>query len=181
VGTPALRRAVWVGVALLAAGIITALAFHGRRPDSSLARFEAAGVMVSIPPDTVTEVVVTRGDRRWRFERAGPKAWTTAPGTAAGESVGSHIDSGLRLLHASAPQRVLEPGELTGASRSELGLEPPRFSVSIRSSAAGPFRIDFGALNAQGLAQYAQLPGRAEVLLLPGFVGDQWEAVMKAR
>ena len=181
VGTPALRRAAWWGMALVAAGVITGLAFHGRRPDSSLARFEAAGVMLAIPPDTVTEVVVTQGDRRWRFERAGPRAWTSAPGGPAGEHVGSQIDSGLRFLHVSAPQRVLEPGELTRIARSEFGLEPPRFSVSVRSSAAGPFSIDFGVRNAQGLAQYAHVAGRAEVFLLPVFVGDPWEEVMKAR
>ena len=180
-GTPALKRAVWWGMALVAAGIVTGLAFHGRRTDSSLARFEAAGVMLAISPDTVTEVVVTQGDRRWRFERIGRGAWAPTPARRAGESVGSQIDSGLRFLHVSAPQRVLEPGELAGIARSEFGLEPPRFSVSVRSSAAGPFSIDFGARNAQGLAQYAHVAGRAEVFLLPGFVGDPWEAVMKAR
>jgi len=172
---------LWWGAALVAAGIVTGLAFHGRRPDTSLARFEAAGVMLAIAPATVTEVVVTQGDRRWRFERAGPKAWATGPGTMAGEQVGSQIESGLRFLHASPPQRVLEPGELADSARSEFGLEPPRFSVTVRSSAGHPFSIDFGVRNAQGLAQYAHVAGRAEVVLLPGFVGESWEAVMSTR
>ena len=70
---------------------------------------------------------------------------------------------------------------MAGIPPSEFGLEPPRFSVSVRSRSAAPFNIEFGAQNPQGLAQYARLTGRAEILLLPSFVGEQWEAVMKAR
>ena len=180
-GAPALKRLAWPGAALLAAGVIIGLAFSGHRPDPSLARFEAAGVMLAVQPDSVTEVVVSRGERRWRFERAGAKGWTAAPGTAPDASAGAHLDSGLRLLHVSAPQRVLQPAEVAGTELSEYGLEPPRFSVSVRSSSAAPFEIDFGTLNPQGLAQYARVTGHAEILLLPGFIGEQWEAVMNAR
>lgn len=180
-GAPALRGAMWVGGVVLASGVIIALALYGHRPDPSLARFEAAGVMLTVQPDAVTEVVVSQGERRWRFERATSKAWTAAPGPPLGESVGSRIDSGLRFLHVSAPQRVLQPEEVAGTPPSEFGLEPPRFSVSVCSRGAAPFNIEFGARNSQGLAQYARLTGRAEILLLPSFVGEQWEAVMKAR
>ena len=166
---------MWPGAAVLAAGVIITLAVYGHRPDPSLARFEAAGVMLGIQPDSVTEVVVSRGERRWRFERTGAKGWAAAPG------VGTHLDSGLRFLHVSAPQRVLQPQEVAGTPPAEFGLAPARFSVSIRSPAAAPFDIEFGALNPQGLAQYARITGRAEILLLPSFVGEQWEAVMGAR
>ena len=176
---------MWPGAAVLAAGVIITLAVYGHRPDPSLARFEAAGVMLGIQPDSVTEVVVSRGERRWRFERTGAKGWAAA-GPAlgegvGGESVGTHLDSGLRFLHVSAPQRVLQPQEVAGTPPAEFGLAPARFSVSIRSPAAAPFDIEFGALNPQGLAQYARITGRAEILLLPSFVGEQWEAVMGAR
>ena len=196
VGAPALRRLLWPGAAVLGAGVIIALAVYGHRPDPSLARFEAAGVMLSIQPDSVTEVVVSQGERRWRFERRDASGWAAAPGPPLGEGVGgegvgregvgresvaTHLDSGLRFLHVSAPQRVLQPQEVAGTPPSEFGLAPPRFSVSIRSPAAAPFDIEFGALNPQGLAQYARVMGRAEILLLPSFVGEQWEAVMTAR
>ena len=181
---PALRRAAWPVAAALAAGAILALALHGRRPDPSLGG--AAGVMLAVPPDTVTEVVVSRGERRWRFERASSKAWMAAPGSPSGKSMGaesvtSRVDSGLRFLHVSAPQRVLQAEDVAGIPPSEFGLEPPRFSVSVRSRGAAPFDIEFGARNPQGLAQYARLAGRAEILLLPSFVGEQWEAVMGDR
>ena len=178
-GAPTLKRVLGLGAAVLAAAVIVALALHGSRPDPSLARFEAAGVMLSIPPDTVTEVIVTQGERRWRFERADKsQTWTTAPGSSSGESLGTRIESGLRFLHASAPQRVLQPEETTGIAPSEFGLAPPRFSVFVRSSTAEPFSIEFGALNPQGLAQYAHVLGRPQILLLPSFVGEPWVALI---
>ena len=172
---------MWTGAAVLAAGVIIALASYGRRPDTSLAPFEVAGVMVLIPPETITEVVVSQGERRWRFERAGSKGWAAGPGSPLGESAGAHLERGLRFLHVSAPQRVLQPQELAGIAPSEFGLEPPRYSVSVRSPAAAPFNIDFGALSPHGPAQYARVTGRAEILLLPSFIGEQWEAVMGVR
>ena len=181
VGAPALKRAAWLGAAVLAAGVVIALAFHGQRPDSSLVGFGAAGVMLQISPDAVTEVNVSRGEHRWRFERWSSKAWTAPPGPPPGESVAAKLDRGLRFLHVSAPQRVLMPEEVAAVSPSEFGLEPPRYSVSVRSPGTAPFTIEFGGLNAQGLAQYARVTGRAEILLLPSFVGEQWESVMGGR
>lgn len=172
---------MWLGAAVLAAGVIIALAFHGRRPDPSLVGFQAAGVMVQISPDAVTEVAVSQGERHWRFERGSSKVWAAAPGPPLGESVAAHLDSGLRFLHVSAPQRVLQPEEVAATSASEFGLEPPRYSVSVRSAGAAPFTIEFGALSPHGLAQYARVTGRAEILLLPSFVGEPWESVMGAR
>jgi len=172
---------VWAAGMVLAAGTIIALAFHGQRPDPSLVRFEPAGVMLSIAPDTVVEVVVSRGQRRWRFERARPNVWAAIPGPPLAESVGTRLDTGLHFLHASTPQRVLQPDEVAGISASEFGLAPPRYSVYVRATGAPPFEIEFGALSPQGLAQYARVTGHAEILLLPSFIGEQWESVMGAR
>lgn len=172
---------MWMSAAVVAAGVIIALASYGHRPNPDLAPFEAAGVMLLIPPETITEVVVSKGERRWRFEHAGPKGWAAAEGPPLGEGVGARLDSGLRFLHVSAPQRVLQPQEVVGISPSEFGLDPPRYSVSVRSPAAAPFSIDFGVLSPQGPAQYARVTGRGEILLLPSFIGEQWERVMGAR
>lgn len=180
-GAPALRRAAWAVAATLAAGVIMTLALYGRRPDPSLARFEAAGVMLAIAPESVTEVEIARDARRWRFARAGAGGWTAPPGPPPGERVSAGIDSGLHFLHVSAPQRVLKPDEIAGTPPAEFGLEPPRFTVSVRAPTAPPFTIEFGALNPQGLARYARISGRVELLLLPGFVGEPWETVMDGR
>jgi hypothetical protein len=181
VGAPALRRAIWVSVTVLAAGVIVVLASHGRRPDTSLVGFQAAGIMLRISPDSVTEVTVSQGERRWRFERGSSKGWSAVQGSPPGESIAARIDSGLRFLHASAPQRVLRPEEVAGTSHSEFGLDPPRYSVSVRSPAPDPFTIEFGAPSPHGPTQYARVAGRVEILLLPRFVGEQWEGVMGAR
>jgi hypothetical protein len=177
VGPPSLRRLLWAVGATLAAGTIAALALHGERPDTSLVRFEPAGVMLSIAPESVMEVVVSRGERRWRFERAGADAWSSSTGSAAATA---HLNRGLRLLHDSAPQRVLAADEVAGIAPSEFGLAPPRYVVSVRSAATPPFAIEFGALSPQGVAQYARVSGREGIVLLPAFVGAQWESVMSA-
>jgi hypothetical protein len=38
--------------------------------------------------------------------------------------------------------------------------------------------IEFGEVNPQGLAQYTRIGGSAEIILLPRFVGEPWEAVV---
>ncbi|HET8577126.1 MAG TPA: DUF4340 domain-containing protein [Methylomirabilota bacterium] len=180
--TPTLRRALWMGAAVLAAGVVIALAAHGRRADPGLVRFEAAGVMIEFPPELITHVVVTRGERQWRFTRTNAQGWVSAPDTLPlGEDTATRLESGLRFLHVSAPQRVMARSELAGTPLAEFGLDPPRYSVSVQSSARGSFTIEFGAVNPQGLAQYARVKGRNEILLLPSFVGEPWEAVIQVR
>ena len=178
----ALKRVAWMGAVVVAAGVILVLSLHGRRPDPGLVRFEAAGVMVQVPPARVTEVVVTRDDRRWRFARTDGRGWTAAPGMPPlSEDVAARIESGLRFLHVSAPQRVMAREEFSGTPLAELGLDPPRYSVSVSASVGAPLTVEFGALNPQGLAQYARVQGRGEILLLPSFVGEPWETVSGAR
>ena len=180
VGAPALTRAVWMSAAIGAGGgCIVALALHGRRPDPSLARFEAGGRHAPDRRRTrVTEVVVSRGERRWRFKRADAEALGhgSRESPAAARDVAARIDSGLRFLHVSAPQRVLAAGGGRGHLRR------PSSASSRRATRVGqllrgrsPFTVEFGALNAQGLAQYARVAGRDEILLLPSFVGEPWE------
>lgn len=176
-----MRRAAWIGAAVVSAGVIVSLASHGHRPDPGLVRFEAAGIMLAIPPETVGEVVVSAGARRWRFERAGAGGWVASPASPGGARVAAHLDRGLRFLHVSAPQRVLAPAEIGAIAPSEFGLDPARYSVAVRSAGSAPFTVEFGARNPQGLAQYARVAGRREILLLPGFVGEEWEAVIGAR
>lgn len=177
--TSALKRAAWVAAAMAAAVAIVIPASHGRRPDPGLVRFQEAGVMVAVPPERVSEVVVSRGERRWRFTRTKGNGWTEAAGMPSlSEGTAARLDSGLHFLHVSAPQRVMRAEEISGTPLAELGLDPPRFSVSVRPEAATPITVEFGGLNPQGLAQYARVKGRDEILLLPRFVGEPWEHVI---
>ena len=178
---PALKQAAWVGAAMVAVGVIVALALHGRRPDPGLVRFEPGGVMVQVPPARVTAVELSRDGRRWRFTRTEGRGWTAVPGTPpSSEDEGARIERGLRFLHVSAPQRMMAREEFSGTPMAELGLDPPRYAVSVRSSAGAALTVEFGTLNPQGLAQYARVMGRDEILLLPSYVGEPWERLTEA-
>jgi hypothetical protein len=177
VAAPALKRAGWIAAAALAAAAIFALATHGQRPDPGLAVFAPAGVMASVPPERVTAVVVSRGTGRRELTRDGGRGWSAAPALAAGTDASARVESGLRFLHASAALRVMARGELSGTPLTEIGLDPPRYVVAVRGGEGAPVTIEFGALNPQGLAQYARVAGRDEILLLPSYVGDPWAAL----
>jgi hypothetical protein len=177
---PPVSRALWVGAAVGAGGLIAALALHGERPDpAGLARFEAAGLMRAIEPAQVTSVEVRRAGRQWRFRRAPDGGWAAEGPEGTGAAAVAALDEGLGFLHASAPQRVLAPGEVQGIPMSEYGLSPPGYAVTVQAGGA-PFTVEFGAVNPQGLAQYARVAGREEVFLLPRFVGRPWETAVGA-
>ncbi|MBI4638009.1 MAG: hypothetical protein HY727_16860 [Candidatus Rokubacteria bacterium] len=178
---PPLRRALWVGAAVVAGAAILALALQGQRPEPGFVRFEAAGVMLHIAPERAREVHVTAGDRRWRFTRSGSGGWAAVGAPAAPADAERRLESGLRLLHASAPQRVIARDELERVPAAEYGLDPPRYTVVVYADAAEPFTIQFGAANAQGLAQYARVAGRDELLLLPRFVGEPFQLLTGLR
>jgi hypothetical protein len=175
---PPLTRALWVAASVVAGGLLVALALYGERPDpGGLARFKAAGVMLAIEPARVTAVEVRRADRQWRFRRAADGGWAADGLERAEPAAAAAVEEGLRLLHASAPERVLAPGEVRGIPMSEYGLAPPGYAVTVRADGA-PFTVEFGAVNAQGLAQYARVAGRDEIFLLPRFVGRPWETAI---
>lgn len=172
-----LRRAGGLASVALAAVALVALSLYGRRPDPGLARFEAAGLM-TLRPEDAREVRVAAGARVWRFVRDGSR-WVAADGPAS-PAAADAIERGLRFLHVSSPQRVLGRDEVADRPAAEFGLAPPRYAVSVRAADAA-FSVEFGGLNAQGLAQYARVPGRDELFLLPRFVGEPWPAATGLR
>jgi hypothetical protein len=171
----AVRRAAWPIAAAAAALVLLVLALHGQRPDSSLARFERAGVMSAFPPERVGEIRVSTGEYAAVLRRAADGRWARVGGERRDQT--EAVERGLRFLHVSAPQRVLRPDELGSESSADFGLDPPRYVVAVRAASGETFRIDFGALNAQGLAQYARVAGGDAILLLPRFVGEPWQAL----
>jgi hypothetical protein len=174
---PALKRAAWIGGAGLAASVILVLTWYGRRPDPGLVRFEPAGVMLHLRIEDVREVQVLAGDQQQHFTRSYAGTWRTARAPVSAETA-QYLERGLRFLHVTAPQRVLSPEEYAETSLAAFGLAPPRSVVVVRTATNTPFIIEFGDVNPQGLAQYARIIGRAEIILLPRFVGEPWEAVV---
>ena len=177
VATPALKRATWVGAAGLAAGLIIVLAWHGRRPDPGLVRFEPGGVMVHLRLEDVVELQVRAGNHHQSFARSHTGTWSTAGAPVPAEMV-QHLERGLRFLHVSAPQRVISPEAYSETPLAEFGLAPPRYVVVVRMATSAPLVIQFGDVNPQGLAQYARLGESEDILLLPRFVGEPWEALV---
>jgi hypothetical protein len=167
----------WIAGAAAAGAALLAIALHGERPDAGLARFQPNGVMVAIPPARVSAVELRRADRTWRFSRT-PTGWTALPDPAPGtRDPTSLVDMGLRLLHGSVPQRVMAREEARALTLSEVGLDPPVLTVRAEVPGAAPFTIDIGGPNPQGLARYARVAGREEVVLLNRYVADPWQTL----
>lgn len=173
----ALRRAGWPVLALAAAGVLVALAIHGRRPGAGFARYEPNGVMVDVALSEVSAVEVVREGRRLRMVRDDGGGWRTVGSPRAGGVSSEVVERGLRFLHGSAPQRVIAPEEMAGTPLAQIGLAPPRLVVSVLTRSGLTFVVEFGAPNPQGLAHYARVAGRRELLLLNRYVGDTWQEV----
>jgi len=180
VGASALKRLGWRRGAVIAAVFaLVALALHGRRPDPGVVPFEAAGVMTNLAPASATEVRLLAGEQTWRFLRAPNGTWRRiAPVPAAEADPTPAVENGLRFLHVSAPQRVMTRDEFDGVPLREYGLDPPRYVVSVSDAEGTSFSIAFGWANTQGLAQYARVADRDELVLLPRFTSEPWEALL---
>jgi hypothetical protein len=169
-----LSRALWIASAAVAAAALSVLALQGERPATHVSVFAAAGVMRHIPPEEVEHVEVAAGSRSWQFTRK-PAGWESSAATQASSAkTGASIEQGLRLLHNSAPERTL-----TGAEASDpaaFGLVSPALTVTVKGRER--FSIAFGGTNPLGLARYARVQGRSDVILLPRYVADAWEDVV---
>ena len=179
VASAGLRGWGWPAAAALAAGFIAVLAFHGERPEPGLARFAPAGVLADWPIEQVTSVEVSAGNRhRWFHRISGGGGWrpeTADPADVA--AVVEQIETGLKLLRNSAPQRA----DLTDGQLEEFGLMPPRLTVVVHRADGATLTVEFGGANPLGLERYARVVGRPEILLLPAFVADAWEPLAAAR
>jgi hypothetical protein len=133
--------------------------------------------MLQVRVEEIVEVQVSAGNHQQSFTRSPAGTWSTA-GAPVPEEIVQRLERGLRFLQVSAPQRILSPEESAETPFAAFGLAPPRYSVVVRTAASTPLMIQFGETNPQGLAQYARLDGSAELLLLPRFVGEPWEALI---
>ena len=172
-----LRQSLWSVAALVAATALLALALYGERPSPHFGTFEAAGILRHIPLEEIGAVEVASGARRWQFTRdaAGWRAAAASESPAA--TTAASIENALRLLRNSAPERILSGDELAGSAA--FGLDPPALVVAVKGPVS--FSVAFGVANPLGLARYARVEGHAEVVLLPRYVADAWEAVVGLR
>lgn len=176
-----MRRWAWPLAAAVAAGFIGALAFEGERPEPGLVRFQPAGLLADWPIEQVTAVEVDAGADHRSFRRQPDGAWRAPTGQAPAAALAERIETALKLLRNSAPERIFAAGEPAGERLAEFGLEPPRLTVTARKIGGDSITIRFGSANPLGLARYARIAGRAEIMLLPTFVAAAWERVAEAR
>ena len=100
--------------------------------------------------------------------------WRATQGTAVA-GFEARLDSALKLLRNSGPDRVLTEAEVARVGVAQFGLAPPRLRVIVSGPGASVFAISFGGTNPMGLSHYARLDGSQEVALLPAFVVEEWE------
>ena len=173
-----LKVSGWLLAAALAAGFLGILAFEGERPEPGLARFAPAGLLAKWPVHQVMSVDVSAGTDHRSFHRNPTGGWRlAAAGAATTADLAQSIETGLKLLHNSAPERT----DLTGEQLGEFGLEPAQLTVTAHAADGDSIAVEFGGRNPLGLERYARVVGRAEILLMPGFVADAWERVAEAQ
>jgi hypothetical protein len=168
----------WPVAAALAAGFIVVLAFHGERPEPGLGRFEAAGLLATWPAEDVAALEVGAGPARRSFRLVPGRGWSLEGADAAVSPVlAERIATALKLLRNSAPERIFAEGELDHQRLAEFGLDAPPLTVTARSVRGASMTVHFGNANPLGLARYSRVEGRADVMLLPAFLADAWQAV----
>jgi hypothetical protein len=178
VATAGVKSWAWTAAAVLAGGFIALLAFHGDRPEPGLVRFQAVGLLANWPIEQVTFIELRAGARQQLFHRDPHGDWVPeADGARMLSDLPARIETGLKLLHNSAPQRT----DLADEQLVEFGLVPPRLSVSVRQAGGQELTVDFGGVNPLGLERYARIRGRPEILLMPSFVAEAWEPLAVAR
>lgn len=169
-----MSRLGWAAAALAAVAFLAALALTGGRSGRGLAPFTPNGLL-TIPAGDVRAVDVSTRDGQWQFVR-GEGGWQTRQSKAAAGFEG-RLEAALTLLRNSGPERVLTDAEIASVDAAQFGLNPPRLRVVVRGGEASIFAISFGTTNVLGLSHYARIDGRNEIVLLPGFVAEAWEAV----
>lgn len=172
------RGWAWAVSAALAAGFIGLLAFHGQRPEPGLVRFKPGGLLADWPLQQVASVEVNFGTDHRSFYRDPGGGWQPeGAGSAITADLAERIETGLKLLRNSAPERT----DLASEQSDEFGLEPPRLVVVARAKSGDSIAVEFGGSNPLGLERYARIVGRTEILLMPAFVADAWERVVEVR
>jgi hypothetical protein len=166
-----MSRLAWAAVSLGATGFLAALALTGGR-DDGIEPFKPKGLM-TLATEEVREVDVTGARGHFHFERT-PSGWRATEGEP-GAGFEIRVESALKLLHNSGPDRVMNQAELTGVDPEQFGLATPRLRLLVSGRDGSVFAISFGITNPMGLSHYARLDGSREIALLPAFLAEEWE------
>ena len=172
------REGVPLAAALAASLLIMLLSVlwvSGRSPElRSLVPFTPKG-LIAVAPSEFTRIEIRAGRESVALHRDHGGWVVDGARDALSAELASHLDAGLRFLRVSEPTRELDAGELTDASFSEFGLDPPTSVVLLTGTGGTAATISFGALNPASTSQYVRLAGAATVYLMPRHVGTEWQ------
>jgi hypothetical protein len=170
----------WHRVAVPAAAIaalvlLVVMVLTGREPVlRQNVQFEAKGVL-SMPPEHIRRVELSRGTEQIAAVRTGEKSWATPDGTALGDEAGKRLSMAVQMMYTSAPANEISASELAGADVAAFELDSPRLVARLYADGGTPvLTAHFGAYNPDGFLQYMRLEGELRVHLLSRFVGEEW-------
>jgi hypothetical protein len=167
-----MSRLAWAAAALVATAFLVGLAFTGGRGGPGREPFVPMGLLTT-PVENVREIDVAAPRGHWHFVRT-QDGWHATQGMATA-GFEARLESALRLLRNSGPDRVMSGAEVTRAGAAQFGLAPPWLRIIVSGPDASVLAISFGATNPMGLSHYAKLDGSSEIVLLPVFVAEEWE------
>jgi hypothetical protein len=153
--------------------LLLALAWYSPDRQKGLTEYQAAGPMRHIPTADIVALRIGTGARRWDLERRADGWHSVEGGALLDTAAGSAIETGLRLLHNTPPERSFD------TESPDFGLTPPALSVRLATSSGASFEAEFGHMNPMGLARYVRIRDRGEsaLHLLPSYVAEPWEQV----
>jgi hypothetical protein len=168
-----LKRHAWFLVAASAALLLALLALHSPDRQKGLAEYQAAGPMRHIATADIVALRIVSRERNWRFERRAAGWHIVEGGAPADAAPTSALETGLRLLHNTPPERGFE------TESPEFGLTPPALRVSLDTTGGTVFEAEIGSANPMGLARYVRIRerGHSALYLMPGYVAEPWEQV----
>ena len=179
---PALtNRDVWTAAAaLLAVAFLSVMVVTGALPrQRQLVKFEAKGVM-QLPPERISTVALQSHDRSGVFVRTPDGGWARDGGAPLDSAIAKRLSMAVQFMNTSGPVRELQPSEYRGIEQREFGLDHPQISIALFDGARPVIAAHFGGRNPDGYMQYVRVDGRPELFLLSRFVGEEWDAVVKA-
>ena len=171
-----LKFASIVGIiaACLMAGLLGVIAVTGHWPvDAPRTHVKGGGILL-FPAERIARVEFSAGEQQALFSRGPAEGWLFN-GVRTGPAVADHIDTAAQLLTVSAPRRVLPAGEYDPEKLAEYGLDVPRFVLVVIEANGNATRLGFGEATPAHNAQYVQIIGRSELVLLPRDVGEEWQ------
>jgi hypothetical protein len=160
--------------AAAAALFLTIFAFVGERPRDGSEPFKPQGVLAAWAMEEVTSIKINQGSGERLFTRDVGGPWRSSQSEVRPD-VAAQIETGLRLLHNAATERELSHDDIRSSSMTQFGLETPKLILTARTAQGASVTLAFGELNPMGLAQYVRVDDRADIVMLPSYVGQAWD------